>query len=497
MKPSITIFTSTNPEHLGKVYSLKGGALHKETAGFMVAGDYDTVEVDNIHGLAALLEVIGTNQAISNSLVKKGLPLTGAVASKKMLPQTPKAIARTKENFNLDHACRGVLTLDYDPAPDSKVLSRNELWKLLQETIPGLSNAGVVWWCSGSSYIFNGETELKGLSGQRVYILIENLSDVPRAVENLNDRLWLKGYGRIMVSSSGSLLERSLFDSAMAEPARLDFIGGSICAEPLEQRRGKPVILSEGGWLNTLQALPDLTNEEAEKLASLKLDARDAMQAAAEIAKAAWLASRGESIARSLEAVGVERTHASERGNQAARAALGGVLLGDFPLTLESGYTVTISDLLDNREKYHGVCCRDPIEPNYLNGKITAKVYLFGASPNLHSFARGSTNYRLKRQPRRVILQGGRRVETAEEILSKLADEHDLFIYGGELCRHIGKKMDPCRHVSTISLITEARLALYRQGKDGSLTPANLDDATASMIFNNLSSLTLGASNHA
>jgi hypothetical protein len=221
------------------------------------------------------------------------------------------------------------------------------------------------------------------------------------------------------------------------------------------------------------------------------------MQAAAEIAKAAWLASRGESIARSLEATGLDRTHASERGNQAARAALGGVLLGDFPLTLESGETVTIGDLLDNREKYHGVCCRDPIEPNYLNGKITAKVYLFGASPNLHSFARGSTNYRLKRQPRRVILQGGRRVETAEEILSKLADEPDLFIYGGELCRHIGKKMDPCRHVSTISLITEARLALYRQGKDGSLSPANLDDATASMIFNNLSSLTLGASNHA
>jgi hypothetical protein len=497
MTPSVTVFTSTNPEHLGKIYTLENNALVKKTAGFMVSGTYETIEFKTVHDFAALLGVIGTNQAISNSLVKKGLPLTGVVASKKMLPQTPKAIARTKENFTLDHSVHGVLTLDYDPAPDSKVLSRNELWNLLQKTIPGLSNAGVAYWCSGSSYIFNGETELKGLSGQRVYILVKTLSDVPRAVGNLNDRLWLKGYGRIMVSSSGAMLERSLFDAAMGEAARVDFVGGAICTPPLEQRRGKPVILSDGGWLDTLQALPDLTNEELERLASLKLDARDAMQAAAEIAKAAWLASRGESIARSLEAIGVDRTHASERGNQAARAALGGVLLGDFPLTLESGDTVTVGDLLDNREKYHGVCCRDPIEPNYLNGKITAKVYLFGASPNLHSFARGSTNYRLKRQPRRVILQGGRRVETAEEILSKLADEPDLFIYGGELCRHVGKKMDPCRHVSTISLITEARLALYRQGRDGSLTPANLDDATASMIFNNLSSLTLGASNHA
>jgi hypothetical protein len=497
MTPSVTVFTSTNPEHLGKIYTLENNALVKKTAGFMVAGTYETVEFNTVHDFAALLDSVGTNQAVSNSLPRKGLPLSGLVVSKKLLPQTPKAIARTKENFNLDHACRGVLTLDYDPATDRKVLTRDELWSLLQETIPGLSNAGVAYWCSGSSYIFNGETELKGLSGQRVYILVETLSDVPRAVGNLNDRLWLRGYGRIMVSSSGAMLERSLFDAAMGESARLDFVGGSICTPPLEQRRGKPVILSDGGWLDTLQALPDLTNEESEKLLSLKLDARDAMQAAAETAKQLWLASRGESIARSLEAVGVERTHAAERGNQAARAALGGVLLGDFPLTLESGETVTIGDLLDNREKYHGVCCRDPIEPNYLNGKITAKVYLFGASPNLHSFARGSTNYRLKRQPRRVILQGGRRVETAEEILSKLADEPDLFIYGGELCRHIGKKMDPCRHVSTISLITEARLALYRQGKDGSLTPVNLDDATASMIFNNLSSLTLGASNHA
>jgi hypothetical protein len=79
-----------------------------------------------------------------------------------------------------------------------------------------------------------------------------------------------RGRGRVVLSKSGGKLVRDLFDHAMKEPARLDFCGGAICRPPLEQRRGSPVVLSDGGFLDTRAALPDLTASEQARVEGLQ-----------------------------------------------------------------------------------------------------------------------------------------------------------------------------------------------------------------------------------
>jgi hypothetical protein len=222
----LTVFTSEQPATLGKVFSLKSdGTLQKEVAGHMVVGTYEVREFSTAADLVALLSTVTTSQAISASLPLEALPQSGPVVSSKLLAANPGAVTRSKSNFEFRSNTPGILTIDYDPQPGDVVLSPEELWSFLQNTIGGLATAGVVHWLSGSSHIWTGETELQGRRGQRFYILVTDAGDIPRACETLAARLWLARRGRVVLSKSGAKLVRDLFDHAMKEAARLDFCG--------------------------------------------------------------------------------------------------------------------------------------------------------------------------------------------------------------------------------------------------------------------------------
>ena len=191
----------------------------------------------------------------------------------------------------------GVMALDYDPQAGDAVLSPADLWSLLDTNISGLQTAGVVHWLSGSSHIWNDTLELQGRRGQRIYILVADAGDIPRAAQVLADRLWLAGHGRVVLKSGAKLL-RHIFDDAMCEPARLDYCGGAFCRPPLTQRRGPPVVLSDGVFLDTRIALPDLTSSEAAKVEGVKAEARDLAEAGAVTVRAAYIQARGDVGAR-------------------------------------------------------------------------------------------------------------------------------------------------------------------------------------------------------
>jgi hypothetical protein len=228
-------------------------------------------------------------------------------------------------------------------------------------------------------------------------------------------------------------------------------------------------------------------------LASRKLDARDGAAPAAEIAKAAWLASRGDRVATTLIKAGIEPSQAAERGNQAAKSALGGNLLGDWELTLESGEVVTVGQVLDDRERYHNQCTLDPLEPEYLNKKVVGKLYLFGASPTLHSFCRGSTTYKLKRQPARVILTAGRRYENLVEIFTRLGECPDTYLYGGIICTINSRGVNSCTLPAQITFLAESNIALYRVANGSGDRPnhvaCNLSESDAKVLLLNANSL--------
>lgn len=64
-----TVFTTTRPAHLGKVFTLRqDGNIEKNVAGNMSEGAFHEVQFKNATELAALLESITTSQALSSSV---------------------------------------------------------------------------------------------------------------------------------------------------------------------------------------------------------------------------------------------------------------------------------------------------------------------------------------------------------------------------------------------------------------------------------------------
>lgn len=481
MSGAITIITAVNPQTMGKHFSLDSdGCLVKETAGQLLQGRYEVAWFSSLHEFTALLQTIHHHQAIMSSLPIDGLADSGLICTAKTRVKSG-GIPRTKENFKLKEGSKGVMSLDYDPPHGSKALSQAELWKLLREVAPEITGAGVCAWSSGSSFIHNGDMVLQGLRGQRFYILVNNTFDVKRAAAVLADRLWLAGYGRITISKAGSKLSRHVFDDAMCQDDRLDYIGGAVCQAPLDQRRGTPDILSDGGFSDTLLLFPDLSSIELAKVETLKAQATNDAEPAALVARNAFVGSTARTTTDKLVKEGIEPVEAARRGLRSAECATSGVLLGDYSITLENGETVTVGQVLDQKERYHEAITLDPVEPDYLKSKPVGKFYLYGSRPNLHSKAHGGRTFFLKRQPARVLL--GDNSEAATALLNKLAEEPDLFIKAGSLVRVAGGRLIPLVTKSDMAYIVGLRVALFRTTRAGKEVPANLDEATAGMLL--------------
>ena len=467
---AVTVFTTTKPATLGKTYRLGVSGLEKTTAGQMVEGSYEVLSFDGTQGLAALLASIRTDQALSAS-TPVDASAAGRIVTRSALKDNTGALARTKEHFGFASGVPGLVILDYDV--HGTPLSRDDLWSILKAACPAVADAGVVAWSSGSSHLFSGDTELQGLRGQRVYAVAQDGCDVDRFGEVLAKRLWLAGHGRIEVSASGSLLERGIFDAAMFQPARLDFIGGAVCHPPVSQRRGPPVILSDGPWLDTRAAMPDLTAAEEARYVAAVEDAKAKAEPAAAAARSAWVAARIEAGVTRLVAAGVPAEQAKERTERTLNSALSRVLMGDFALTLEGGRVVSVGEVLDNRERYHGALCLDPLNPGHRGGAADGKLYLYGASPILYSFDDGGVTYRLRRQPLRLYLRPGCKSELVSELVEWLAGEPDLFTRGGVLVQVDDGAVRLVRKHRLAHLVG-SRVALYRRNDKGQDIPADV-----------------------
>lgn len=482
MNGTLTVFTSEKPTVLGKTFRLGAdGALVKDTAGQMVEGTFQVREFEDVEGLRALLASVETNQAISASVPRNGAG-AGRIVTKDAKHIHPGALSRTKADFGFA-VQPGVMVLDYDPPATGEALGRDALWAVVQQAAPGLNAEGVLWWCSGSSHIFEGETERQGLRGQRLYILVDNTADIPRAFDTLDARLWLAGHGRVEISASGQRLVRGLFDRTMSEDGRLDFIGGAVCRPPLEQRRGTPVVLGAGGFMDSLAMIPALSVFERQRADTLKAEALAGAEAAAKAQRERWEAGRVGQETERLVKKGVGLVEARDRAERAIRAATGGLLLGDFPLILDDGAGVTVGDVLDDKAKYHGRLCRDPLEPEYLGDKVCGKLFLYGGEPVLTSRAHGGQNFRLRRQPAAIEVARGRLAELADTVAERLAAEGDVFARGGALVQV--QPDGSLRRLTKASVrhLVGVRFALTGRNAKNEPIPADLPGDCADMVL--------------
>lgn len=123
---------------------------------------------------------------------------------------------------------------------------------------------------------------------------------------------------------------------------------GRHCLAPIEQRRGEPVV-TVGELLDTKHVFLDLTDIEQVELKAIKDKARVALQGEIDLKKNKYIEKRAVEMVPDVN----EKCIVAAR-ETVERAIEHDVLPGDFPLTMENGTGVTVSDVLDDPATFHG-----------------------------------------------------------------------------------------------------------------------------------------------
>lgn len=433
-----TQVSASEPARLSKGFSLdEAGALQKHAGGQLVSGQARALALPTLEQFATVLQHLKPSQALvfgvpahdlSTIVQQSRLADEQAHAAADSLP----LIARTKDHFAWP-AGPGVLMLDYDPADGREPLRGPDLVQLLCSVWPELAVAPMVWRPSASSCVWHGDEELRGIRGQRLYVLVHDARDIPRTGRVLFDRLWLAGHGYYITSKSGALLERGPVDAAVWSPERLDFCGGAECTPPLSQRLPAPVLYNPAaGYLDT-RTLADLTPDELQRLASLKQSMREApdLLANAQAVQAQWVESR---LAEALTA----RPDADPEllRDQLLRAVRDKRLMGDFRLQLADGRRLTVGELLDRPDQFHGQRCADPLEPDYgRDARIAWVCTQTAGRPFIFSHAHGGQRFTLHRATRAIQCAAGELPLVVSKTLEQIRLDGALFERGGALVR--------------------------------------------------------------
>ncbi|WP_170417778.1 hypothetical protein [Ruegeria arenilitoris] len=302
----------------------------------------------------------------------------------------------------------GILFIDYDPRFDDGGLGADGLLDLLIDLIPELENISVIEGCSSSSHLYDADgNELRGEGGRRVYVPVADASDIPRLRDVMNARMWLKGHGFIFVTDAGRPAPRGPIDTTVWSEARVDFTGGAICLDGIEQRR-EPFGIVEGegeGCLDTRAALPDLTDAERAEYDRLVSEAKSdpAIQEKCQRKREASIAKKIEASTQAFMQQGLTRDEAKARVKaQGVEAKVRRMyvpgkrseLPADVVVILRSGERVMVRDIILNPGDYHLEECYDPLEPEYDGGRPVGIIYPFG-NPCIHSFAHGGHTFTL------------------------------------------------------------------------------------------------------
>ncbi|GLI36175.1 hypothetical protein [Desulforhabdus amnigena] len=440
---SLSVITATKPERLSKGFKyVSGGVLQKIPGGQLVEGIIELRGV-SVSGFASLLKSLHPGQALTYgvSAHDRARIVTAEALTKTSDDGALPTIARTREHLHWPEGA-GILMLDYDPQPGKEPLTPDELRRTFYSVCPELKTAPHVWTASASSCICrtdNGE-ELRGIMGQRIYIFVQDASDIPRAGQVFFDRLCLAGYDFSVISKSGAFFWRTLIDGAVHQPERLDFAGGAACGPGIEQRRPDPVIYNpDGAFLDTRTALPDLTPDEKKRLAELKRAARAAAKPEADQARELWVEDRLAQMVKGNPDLDRERTR-----DELTRAVKERRLFGDFQICTEKHGVLTVGQLLDNPKKYHGIRCHDPLEPDYGNDPRIAQANLRTAGkPYIWSFAHGGQRYTLHRAVTTVRIEGGELQSITGRCLELMRLDGTIYERGGELVRLAEGKPNP------------------------------------------------------
>lgn len=420
-----TLITSKHPEILAKKHYLNNQNEYiYETSAHMSAGIAETITVNSATGFADILK----NASINNAICAGTTNFDKVnIISQNLFTNQNNTITRTKEHFHFNENTPGILILDYDPKKNSESLSKDEFIKAIAETIPNFHNYSYIWTTSSSSLIYHNNQEINGVTGQRLYLFVENSADIPRSGKNLHDRLWLKNHGYFAVSKSGQALERSIIDISIWQPNHLDFIGGAYCIAPIHQKP-RPFEINEGKLLDTNTILSELSEYEKQQLTEIKTQKKSLIKDE--------ISSKQQNYKKeiSLKILQHKNPHIIEYTDEEildaellVESSLNRILTGDFIITLHDKCEITVDEILKNPKKYHNILTLDPIEPDYHNQKIVGKLYLDTHQKVLHSFAHGGCTYKLRASVKKIQNFSGQMKKLTDQTLKYMKKSQEFF----------------------------------------------------------------------
>jgi hypothetical protein len=403
MEFEITVFTKANGP-LTKTIALSDGKPVSDSAACRMAnGTARRVRFSGeayavMQALADLINNLNPNEAYALGRLKDGvLDHVRVVRADKLNGATDtSAIARTKEYLIFEEGKPGLALLDGDfkGMPEGAARRLKEcggLWGALCEVLPALETVAFVERAPTSSNLRNGKTgqTFPGSGGRHIVIPVLDAADFPRFLSDLDDRLWLAGWGWGMVSAAGSFLERSLIDKSVGSSERLIFEGGPIVKLPLVQE-GRHAVAYDGLVLDTRLLLP-LTDDEKAELKEIKDAEELRLLPERQEARTRWSVKHIER----LTAAGMSEGEACARID---RWIDHHELSGDFPLPFDEPEIAgtTVAQVLAAPDKYIDKTLSDPLEgPSYGLGKAILYRRPDG-SLWIKSFAHGGARYDFK-----------------------------------------------------------------------------------------------------
>ncbi|VTU16554.1 hypothetical protein SRS16CHR_01805 [Variovorax sp. SRS16] len=396
---SLTVLSSRS--NIGKRITIgSDGKLAKGPLRMPIESTARRHTVGSLREFDALLQGLPPTTAITH-----GVPpadVCTITTQEKLTSAAPGTIARDGAHFAWPDG-PAFLLADSDFAPTDPDPVAEDIDRRICLAVPAWANVTRLYRSSGSSHVIDAELglPLRGVAGLHGYVGVDRAADIPEIGQRIFDRLILAGEGCVRHARSGTPLVRTLVDSKVWQPERLDFHSADLGAG-LEQEIPPGQVFEatdhesrvSGDRLLSLADIPPLTDAEKASVEQIKqvLVAAPAVVAESARLKHLWATEK----AREAMPMATDEDVAAASAEIANRAA-SNQLFGGFVITLSDGTRVTVDEVCADPLKYHDRRCHDPLddEGDKRIGVILGKRTNGSGGVALHSHMHGGRMFDL------------------------------------------------------------------------------------------------------